>query len=213
MKKIVVLLLGLLVTVTVHALSLRELWVNMPDSVLPVLNKSMRTEFVDLVDMGVKPEVKNLLEENSVLDTLTSDFLQLTSSKASTIQLKLLPCEGKDSLLCMVRTWNGPEKESEVSFYDQKWERLDASGFLAQDIIHSASSFFQAKPDTMSMEKYEGLISGLEPQFSYSFLSPKSNIITFCLSLPLVTESEKKEIQALLMQRKFKWDDKKFNEI
>ena len=212
MKKIVVLLLGLFVTASVHALSLKELWINMPDSVLPALNKSMRTEFVDLVDMGVKPEVKNLLEENSVIDTLTSDFLQLTSSKASFIQMKLLPVEGKDSLLCMVITWNGPEKESELIFYNQKCERMDACGFLVQD-IHSASSFFQPKPDTMSVEQYERLISGLEPRFSYAFLSPKSDTITFQLSLPLVTETEKKEIQALLTQRKFKWDGKKFNEI
>ena len=71
-------------------------------------------EFAELQEMGVKAEVKNLLGETSVMDTLTADFAQLRTSKSATLQMKKLPSANGDSLLCVVKTFAGVEKESEL---------------------------------------------------------------------------------------------------
>ena len=71
-----------------EAKSMKDLLVSMPDSVVPYLNHNLRLEFAELQEMGVKAEVKNLLGETSVMDTLTADFAQLRTSKSATLQMK-----------------------------------------------------------------------------------------------------------------------------
>lgn len=209
MKKYIALLVASALTISVNAKSLRELWTSMPDSILPVLDKNMRLEMVELMDMGVKPEVKNLLGENCVMDTLTSDFLQVASSEVSSLQLKLLPQDSGDSILCVVKTFQAPEKESEVAFYNQAWQVVDAKSCLDESVA-SVDSYFLVKPDTMREERYHELMASLEPKMFYAELSPEEYSIIYHISTPLVTKEEKTQLQALALQRKFNWNGKKF---
>lgn len=110
-----------------EAKSMKDLLVSMPDSVVPYLNHNLRLEFTELQEMGVKAEVKNLLGETSVMDTLTADFVQLRTSKSATLQMKKLPSANGDSLLCVVKTFAGVEKESELYLFNQDWQEQDAS--------------------------------------------------------------------------------------
>ena len=75
MKKIKYILCACLMMASLgmEAKSMKDLLVSMPDSVVPYLNHNLRLEFTELQEMGVKAEVKNLLEEVSVMDTLTQD--------------------------------------------------------------------------------------------------------------------------------------------
>ena len=70
-----------------EAKSMKDLLVSMPDEVMPCLNKNMRLEFAELQEMGVKTEVKNLLEEVSVMDTLTQDFVRSRMMLDKAVQL------------------------------------------------------------------------------------------------------------------------------
>lgn len=212
MKKLVVLLVTVALSVSVHAKSLRDLWISMPDTLMPILDKNLRIEFVDLKDMGVKAEVKNLLGENSVMDTLSTDYLQMTTSASSSVQMLLLPRSGSDSLLCVIKTFLGTEKESEVRFYDQQWQEVNSQDLLPAD-AYTLDGYFKAKPDTMSEEKFRELHLALEPKMWGVELSAADKTLVFRLSLPLLSNEEKVQLNALLMQRKFKWNDKTFNEI
>ena len=49
---------------------MKDYWVAMPDSVVPYLNKTKRTEMVDFYQMGVKAETFNLLQGATTLDSL-----------------------------------------------------------------------------------------------------------------------------------------------
>lgn len=89
MKKIKYILCACLMMASLgmEAKSMKDLLVSMPDSVVPYLNHNLRLEFTELQEMGVKAEVKNLLGETSVMDTLTADFAQLRTSKNATLQM------------------------------------------------------------------------------------------------------------------------------
>lgn len=86
MKKLFVFLWVVLLVTSVQAKSLKDLWVSMPDSLLPTLDRNLRLELVELEEMGVKPNVKNLLGEECDMDTLTNDYLECTTSKAARLQ-------------------------------------------------------------------------------------------------------------------------------
>ncbi len=210
-KKIFFVLLVFVVAFAAQAKSLRELWVSMPDSLVPVLSQNMRVEFVELQDMKVKAEVTTLLGDTSVLDTLTNDFMQVRLNRVCTLQMKVLPQTDGDSIICMVRTLAAPEKESEVMFFDQQWRQLDlARCYDGEDLQGVCESLLQ-RPDTMSMSRFEELKAMVEPRMMSALLMQHENAIVFRLALPLLSAEDKKLINVIKAQTKFNWNGRTFN--
>lgn len=265
-------LLLLLLSLTVGAQTVRDLWLSMPPSLAPYLSTSLRTQCLDFYDMHTDAQTDNALKGKSRIDTLTSTFLAATLSKAHTLQMKLLPASGSgsgsasasasgsgsalgsslgsgsgssmgsasslvsasgpsiglgsslvsasgsslgsgsasssslsscDSVLCVVRSWNGPKRDSEVQLFDRQWKPLQAP------LTFSADSFV-CRPDTMSEERFSRLVALLDPiMFSVS-LSPAENVLLVKISPVVPNPEDEKAIEQILVQRKLKWDGKTF---
>ena len=225
-------LLLLLLPLTVGAQTVRDLWLSMPPSFAPYLSTSLRTQCLDFYDMHTDAQTDNALKGKSRIDTLTSTFLAATLSKAHTLQMKLLPASGSgsgsasasasgsgssmvsasgsssslsscDSVLCVVRSWDGPKRDSEVQLFDRQWKPLQAP------LTFSADSFV-CRPDTMSEERFSRLVALLDPiMFSVS-LSPAENVLLVKLSPVVPNPDDEKAIEQILVQRKLKWDGKTF---
>ena len=222
----------LLLPLTVGAQTVRDLWLSMPPSFAPYLNTSLRTQCLDFYDMHTDAQTDNALKGKSRIDTLTSTFLAATLSKAHTLQMKLLPASGSgsgsasgsasglgssmvsgsgsssslsscDSVLCVVRSWDGPKRDSEVQLFDRQWKPLQAP------LTFSADSFV-CRPDTMSEERFSRLVAMLDPiMFSVS-LSPAENVLLVKLSPIVPNPEDEKAIEQILVQRKLKWNGKTF---
>ena len=95
--------------------TMREVWIDMPDSITMYLTKSMRTELADYVDMKVSAATKNAIGDTVRIDTLTSDYIAITLSESSKLEMKLLPRDGSN-IICMVRTYYGTAAERISSF-------------------------------------------------------------------------------------------------
>lgn len=225
-------LLLLLLPLTVGAQTVRDLWLSMPPSLAPYLSTSLRTQCLDFYDMHTDAQTDNALKGKSRIDTLTSTFLAATLSKAHTLQMKLLPASGSgsgsasgsasglgssmvsgsgsssslsscDSVLCVVRSWDGPKRDSEVQLFDRQWKPLQAP------LTFSADSFV-CRPDTMSEERFSRLVALLDPiMFSVS-LSPAENVLLVKLSPVVPNPEDEKVIEQILVQRKLKWNGKTF---
>lgn len=215
-------LLLLLLPLTVGAQTVRDLWLSMPPSFAPYLSTSLRTQCLDFYDMHTDAQTDNALKGKSRIDTLTSTFLAATLSKAHTLQMKLLPASGSglgsalgsgsgsssslsscDSVLCVVRSWDGPKRDSEVQLFDRQWKPLQAP------LTFSADSFV-CRPDTMSEERFSRLVALFDPiMFSVS-LSPAENVLLVKLSPVVPNPEDEKAIEQILVQRKLKWDGKTF---
>lgn len=212
----------LLLPLTVGAQTVRDMWLSMPPSFAPYLSASLRTQCLDFYDMHADAQTDNALKGKSRIDTLTSTFLAATLSKAHTLQMKLLPAAGSasgsslgsasgsgsslsscDSVLCVVRSWDGPKRDSEVQLFDRQWKPLQAP------LTFSADSFVCC-PDTMSEERFSRLVALLDPiMFSVS-LSPTDNVLLVKLSPVVPNPDDEKAIEQILVQRKLKWDGKTF---
>lgn len=108
-----------------------------------------------------------------------------------------------DSVLCVVRSWDGPKRDSEVQLFDRQWKPLQAP------FTFSADSFV-CRPDTMSEERFSRLVALLDPiMFSVS-LSPVENVLLVKLSPVVPNPEDEKAIEQILVQRKLKWDGKTF---
>ena len=157
-----------------QAKDIREIWLSMPDSVITYLNKNKRIEMVDYIDMKVRADVKNALEGTSVMDTLTHDFLQVTLNEACTLQMRTLPNEEGDTLFCLVKSFKGPQTESEISIFNQDWQKN-------KDITPLSTSLI-AKPDTMSTTTFNDLQRLLDVSLIEAQLSIDKPTLTLTLS-------------------------------
>ena len=186
--------------------TMRDFIITMPDSLVEYLNKTKRTEMVDFYDMGVKAETFNLLQGSTVLDSLSSTFADISVNKSQRMQLALLPLHEADTLICMVNSFLGEAPESEVHFFNTQWMPMPSKDFLDE----VTSSQLMQRPDTMDVERYDELVRFFDPVMIAAVLTPDSNLI-FQLSTPMVTMEEKKQLDAIMLQKKFKWNRQRFN--
>ena len=214
MKKIFIIATLLIATLLhVDAQSpMRDLWIQMPDSVVAYLDVNSRTEMADFYEMKVKTGSKNLLEGKSAIDSLTSDYIHVTLNSSTTLQIKKLQTESS-FVICLIKTFTAPEPESEVSFFSSSWKPLkDTFGLPVTNDASSLIEQFTTRPDTISQERYEELASMLDPVMISAEMSVNEQVVTFSLSRPLIEKSEILNINAIFKQRKFKWNGQTFIE-
>ena len=142
MKKIL-LLFGLMAITTLGTLAdtpqMKNLFVAMPDSVMPYLSRNSRLDFIDFMDSKMKAEVTNELGGKSMMTALADDSISITMNETCSVDLLLLnikePVDSCSKVIALVRTLHieGDMVESEVEFYSTKWVRLDGHPPLATD--------------------------------------------------------------------------------
>lgn len=197
MKKIFLILLVTFSLLPLNAQNMRQIWLEMPDSIVPYLNRSLRTELADYVTMGMKSEVMNALRDTTRIEKLTDDYILVQLSNATKLEIKSLDA----STIAMVQTWCGPLAESKLSLFSNNWE--------AKPLNIDVSPIF-VKPDTMSQQRYSELLDMANITMNEFQLSVKDNSLTIKYSVPLLSSTDKKEMQAILRQRKLNWNGTTF---
>ena len=176
-------LLVILTALPLSATSIKELWIAAPDSLFPYLDQAKRTELVDV------RETKNKLDGTTSLDTLTSDFMQVSLNKLTKVQMKLVAADG-DTLVCMVKTYSLPEEDSEVAFYDLNWRLKRRVSFDWHNYV--------AKPDTMSQEVYEQKLESIQLAFVKATINAEDNMMDLSVEVPLQPKEVKSDLAAIL---------------
>lgn len=146
MKRIFLTLMITFNLIAVNAQEMRQLWIEMPDSIVPYLNKSLRTELADYVTMKMKPEVVNSLQDTTRIEKFTNNYIRVQLNNASKLEIKSLD----NSTIAMVQTWNGPIAESKLMLFSKEWK-------LKPFEIDLTPVF--EKPDSMLQQRYEDLLS------------------------------------------------------
>lgn len=197
MKKIFLILLVSFSLLPLNAQNMRQIWLEMPDSIVPYLNRSLRTELADYVTMGMKSEVMNALRDTTRIEKLTDDYILVQLSNATKLEIKSLDA----STIAMVQTWCGPLAESKLSLFSNNWE--------VKPLNIDVSPMF-VKPDTMSQQRYSELLDMANVTMNEMQLSVKDNSLTIKYFVPLLSSTDKKEMQAILRQRKLNWNGTTF---
>ena len=185
--------------------TMREVWIDMPDSITMYLTKSMRTELADYVDMKVSAATKNAIGDTVRIDTLTSDYIAITLSESSKLEMKLLPRDGSN-IICMVRTYYGTAAESIISFWQLDWQQLPDISMPALENIELIK-----KPDSLSVTEFNKIKAMISPKMIEMRLSPDDNSLFLSYSLPEVNKEETEVIKSILVQKKINWNGEIFN--
>ena len=185
--------------------TMREVWIDMPDSITMYLTKSMRTELADYVDMKVSAATKNAIGDTVRIDTLTSDYIAITLSESSKLEMKLLPRDGSN-IICMVRTYYGTAAESIISFWQLDWQQLPDISMPALENIELIK-----KPDSLSVTEFNKIKAMISPKMIEMRVSPDDNSLFLSYSLPDVNKEDSELIKSILVQKKINWNGEIFN--
>ena len=205
MKKLFLLILILATSMDLSSKSMTELWQSIPDSIIPYIERSQRQEMTDFIAMA-KAKVRHALQGDSKMATITSDYIHLTLNESMQMELKRLPHEGGDSILCLVKTWGGPCQESEVYFYSQDWQPLA----IANPLVRYRENPLLSRPDTMSAEKFEEMSHKVGFVLAAASLSPTDNSLSVYQSVPLLSAEDNQKIKTMLTPVSLKWDGQDF---
>lgn len=208
MKKLLLTLLLILSAVAGNAKSMKELWTTIPDSLVTCIDKNHRLEMTDFIGMGLKADVDNIMGGKSVMDTLTDNFIQVKLSDASTMQIKRLPITGGDSILCIVKTWNAPEGESSIAFYDEQWQRIDNR--MSQKSFDDYKGQLVVRPDTMSETNYNKLLADIDFTMVKASLNPSDYNLVLSLSAPVEDKKKADALKVILEPKTLSWTDGKY---
>lgn len=115
--------------------TMREVFKAMPDSLLPYLTENNKLDFLDFIDSNMTAEVTNKLGGKSKMETLSDDYTCLVLNESSTMEMRLLdtmqPVDSISKVVCVIRTFGTDKKESTVTFYSVKWNRLDTAEYVS----------------------------------------------------------------------------------
>ena len=71
-------------------LMIRDVFKQMPDSLMPYLSQNNRLDFIDFIDSNMKAEVSNMTGGTSEMTALTGDSLSIRMSEALRVDMMLL---------------------------------------------------------------------------------------------------------------------------
>lgn len=197
MKKILIIICFLTCWLGVSAQSLREVWIEMPDSILPYLSKSQRTELADYVEMKAEPAVLSTFGDSVRIERMTNNYLLLKANEATRLEIKLLD----NNTLALVQTWMAPAAESKLSLFNLQWQPKEAVVAYKVNIV---------KPDSMSDEDFSDLKTLMSPRLKEYRLSADNNSLSVSWNYPLLSKKDVKRVTELLKPQVLNWTGKDF---
>lgn len=197
MKKILIIICFLTCWLGVSAQSLREVWIEMPDSILPYLSKSQRTELADYVEMKAEPAVLSTFGDSVRIERMTNNYLLLKANEVTRLEIKLLD----NNTLALVQTWMAPAAESKLSLFNLQWQPKEAVVDYKVNIV---------KPDSMTDEDFADLKTLMSPRLKEYRLSADNNSLSVSWNYPLLSKKDVKCVTELLKPQVLNWTGKDF---
>ena len=131
MKKFIyILFLTFVFATQTNAQEMRTIFVEMPDSIIPLLTQSNRADCIDFIDAKMKARVTNRFDGHSELLQLTPDYLKMQLTGHTFLQMKLLPRSSGDTIICMINTVCAEARDSRIRFYTKEWQEISPATAL-----------------------------------------------------------------------------------
>lgn len=115
-------------TVSAQETNIRDVFKQMPDSIMPYLSANNRLDFLDFMDSNMKAEVKNRLEGTSEMTALSDDSLSIRMSEALRVDMFMMkldvPMDSIQQVVVFVETFltDSVYGESTIRFYTPEWQ-------------------------------------------------------------------------------------------
>lgn len=208
-KKIIGVIVCMLWVGWSQAQEMKEVFVNMPDSISGVLTKVNRADCVDFLASDMKAQVTNRYNRQSELRALTKDYLFLQATPQSSWEMKLLPITDSTKVVCFVRSVCAPVCDSKITFYTTDWKPLDTSDYLH----YPAADLFFLPTDSVHADSLTTLRNEADLTFLKATLSSDDSSLSFTYTtLDFVRKETAEKLSGYIRKSplRYEWVGKKF---
>ena len=123
-----------------EAKTIRELFADEPDDIFILLPKSTRLDMLDYFDVGKMVKVENSLSSGKKVSRLlkvTDSSIDVAVTQSSQVSMTLLTSAKADSVIAVVQTYQVPYFDSQISFSDVDWNKLNTSKYFVAPTVKS----------------------------------------------------------------------------
>ena len=123
-----------------EAKTIRELFADEPDDIFILLPKSTRLDMLDYFDVGKMVKVENSLSSGKKVSRLlkvTDSSIDVAVTQSSQVSMTLLTSAKADSVIAVVQTYQVPYFDSQISFYDVDWNKINTSKYFDAPTVKS----------------------------------------------------------------------------
>lgn len=136
---------------SLHAQEAKTLFVNLPDSLSPLLTKVNREDCIDFLESNMKAQVDNRFGKKSEMTDLGKDYIRMQMSPLTTWQMKVLALNDSTNVICTVSTACAPACDSSIRFFTTDWKELPTSSYIT---LPAMNDFLNA-PDSTEIYAYD----------------------------------------------------------
>ena len=129
---------------------LRDLFIAMPDSLLPILTKVNREDCVDFLEAGMEAHVRNRFDGETVMDSLTDNYLHLRYTTVSEVEMRLAMTTDSVGCVWLIHRVQTPQPDCMVHVFDTSWREISPrkaprpTDFLPDTLSHATFGFEKA---------------------------------------------------------------------
>ncbi len=180
---------GLFVSTALQAQEAKTLFVNMPDSLSPLLTKVNREDCIDFLESKMKAQVENRFGKKSEMSDLGKDYIRMQMSAQSTWQMKVLALNDSTNVICTVSTACAPACDSSIHFYTDDWKPLPESRFITLPVM---ADFLNA-PDSTGIYDFDEACRSADILLMKADFNRENTELTVTLATPEYMSKETAE--------------------
>lgn len=188
-------------------LQARDVFANIPLNVLDLLDRSTRLSMLIYWDMDSVWKAPNAMEGLSHLDSVTPNYLKVSLTDVSSLQIKLLPYK-KGKLIMTIYNIGEPDSgDSDIRFFNSDYTQLPGKKFKEETEL---KEFFNIpKGSLTSMKEIYNMIPFYTTVF---YADPDNNTLTGRLTLGDYVNTDDLNIVKLFMRpcAIYDWNGSKF---
>lgn len=186
MRKLYLIVCVLFALQSARAQDAKTCFLNMPDSITPLLTAINKADFIDFLESNMKAVVKNKFGNSSEMTNLSPDYIRLKMTESSQWEMKLLPLNDSLNVICVVSTACAPVCDSYVRFYSSTWGALAPDDYLTPPVMDD----YFISPDSAQLYDYGNLRLKTDMLLAQAELEEESNAILFTFTTPRYMEEE-----------------------
>ena len=143
--------IGLFSFTSLQAQEAKTFFINIPDSLCPLLTKVNREDCIDLLSSKMKAQVENRFGQKSEMTDLSKDYIRMQMTPETSWQMKVLALNDTTNVICTVATACAPACDSSIRFYTTDWKLLTDHSFITLPVM----SDFLITPDSTSIYEFD----------------------------------------------------------
>lgn len=171
---------GLFSLASLQAQEAKTLFVNIPDSLTPLLTKVNREDCIDFLESKMKAQVENRFGKKSEMTELGTDYVRMQMSPQTSWQMKVLALSDTTKVVCLVSIACAPACDSSLRFYTTDWKPLADSQFISLPVM----SDFLSTPDSTTIYDFDEARRSADMLLMKADFSKDNSELTLTLTTP-----------------------------